>query len=173
MKNRSQSGTNVSLACDLRLQRDFTEIESENGLPNNIELEIPDPNNLREFNVMITPLEGLWRQATYKFNFEVSTGYPHTPPKVTCETKILHPNIELDTGKVCLNILRADWTPVLTLTNIFQSLLFLLYEPNPTDPLNRDAARLFHDDYKQFERKVKKSLEGGMIDGVRFPRLKK
>ena len=159
------------LPCDIRLKIDFVEIERD-GLPNNIQIDVPDPDNLREFNVEITPLEGLWRQAKYKFNVEVSTAYPHSPPKVKCETKILHPNIELETGKVCLNILRENWTPVLTLMEIFQSLLFLLYEPNPTDPLNRDAARLFHDDKEQFERKVARSLKGGMIDGVQFTKLR-
>merc|ERR1712146_96926 len=103
---------------------------------------------------------------------EVGLEYPYKPPKVTCETKILHPNIELDSGKVCLNLLREDWRPVLTLTDVFQSLLFLMYEPNPTDPLNKEAARLFHDDKEQFERKVAQSLKGGIVDGVRFPKLK-
>lgn len=38
--------------------------------------------------------------------------YPHTAPLVTCLTKIYHPNIDLE-GKVCLNILRDGWKPVL------------------------------------------------------------
>lgn len=156
-------------AVDIRLQSDFTDMDS---LPNNIELNQPDPNNLREFSVLITPLEGLWKEAKYEFQVECGLEYPYKPPKVTCRTKILHPNIELDTGKVCLNILREDWKPVLTLTEVFLGLLHLMYEPNPTDPLNRDAARLFHDDKNQFERKVAQSLRGGYVDGVRFPKLK-
>ena len=147
-------------------------MDENSELPSNVNLEVPDPNNLREFFVTITPLEGLWRHAPYKFSVEVGLEYPYKPPKVTCETKILHPNIELHSGKVCLNLLREDWRPVLTLTDVFQSLLFLMYEPNPTDPLNKEAARLFHDDKEQFERKVAQSLKGGIVDGVRFPKLK-
>ncbi len=80
-----------------------------------------------------------WGEAKYTFTIEVSPDYPHTPPKVRCETKIYHPNIDLE-GNVCLNILRADWKPVLNLYNVISGVLFLFIEPNPNDPLNKEAA---------------------------------
>ena len=53
-----------------------------------------------------------------------------------CENKIYHPNIDLD-GNVCLNILREDWKPVLTINSIVYGLQYLFLEPNPEDPLNK------------------------------------
>lgn len=50
--------------------------------------------------------------------------------------KIYHPNIDLE-GNVCLNILREDWKPVLSLQSIVVGLQFLFLEPNPDDPLNK------------------------------------
>lgn len=50
--------------------------------------------------------------------------YPHEPPKVKCETPVYHPNIDLD-GNVCLNILREDWKPVLTINSIVYGLQYL------------------------------------------------
>ena len=50
--------------------------------------------------------------------------------------KIYHPNIDLS-GKICLNILREDWKPVLNLNSIMIGLQFLFLEPNPDDPLNK------------------------------------
>ena len=39
-------------------------------------------------------------------------------------------------GNVCLNILREDWKPVLTVNAIVYDLQYLLIEPNPEDALN-------------------------------------
>lgn len=44
--------------------------------------------------------------------------------QVKCETKVYHPNIDLD-GNVCLNILREDWKPVLTINSIVYGLQYL------------------------------------------------
>ena len=44
--------------------------------------------------------------------------------QVKCETKVYHPNIDLE-GNVCLNILREDWKPVLTINSIVYGLQYL------------------------------------------------
>lgn len=74
-------------------------------------------------------------------------------------------------GNVCLNILRADWKPVLGVNAVILGLIFLFIEPNPNDPLNKEAAELMRTNEAVFKEKVKKSLRGGMIDGVNFPKL--
>ena len=55
--------------------------------------------------------------------------YPFKPPKVKFNTKIYHPNIDLE-GHVCLNILRADWKPVLDINAVIYGIIFLFYTPN-------------------------------------------
>lgn len=133
-------------------------------------IDFPNPNDLTVFEVSVTPDSGYWKNATYKFKFDIPDHYPHTPPKVHCDTKIYHPNINLE-GKVCLNILREDWKPVLDINAVIYGLIFLFYEPNPDDPLNHEAAELFRKDVKHFERLVQRTLKGGMMDGVHFERL--
>lgn len=49
--------------------------------------------------------------------------------------KVYHPNIN-DQGKVCLNILRQEWMPVLSLGSVIFGLMTLFLEPNPDDPLD-------------------------------------
>ena len=74
-------------------------------------------------------------------------------------------------GNVCLNILRADWKPVLGMNAVILGLIFLFIEPNPDDPLNHDAAQLMRTNEYSFREKVTKSLKGGIIDGANFPKF--
>lgn len=108
--------------------------------------------------------------ATYQFSFVVPPNYPHSPPKVLCQTKIYHPNINLE-GNVCLNILRDDWKPVLDINSVIEGLLYLFYDPNPNDPLNQDAAELLRRDQRQFGLLVQRTLKGGILKGETFQRL--
>lgn len=133
-------------------------------------IHFPNPNDLTSFDVSICPDSGYWKHATYHFTFTIPPHYPHSPPKVECKTTIYHPNIDLE-GKVCLNILREDWKPVLDINSVIYGLIYLFYEPNPDDPLNHEAAELFRKDVRQFERLVSRTLRGGILDGVQFERL--
>ncbi|KAL7484599.1 hypothetical protein ACHAW6_014894 [Cyclotella cf. meneghiniana] len=164
--NEKNGGGKKRTPGEIRIQKDIAELDG--GKVANIEL--PNPNDLTIFEVSITPDSGYWKDATYKFKFDIPDHYPHTPPKVHCDTKIYHPNINLE-GKVCLNILREDWKPVLDINAVIYGLIFLFYEPNPDDPLNLEAAELFRKDTRQFERLVQRTLRGGVMDGVHFQKL--
>ncbi|KAI2593702.1 UBE2M isoform 3, partial [Pan troglodytes] len=76
------------------------------------------------FKLVICPDEGFYKSGKFVFSFKVGQGYPHDPPKVKCETMVYHPNIDLE-GNVCLNILREDWKPVLTINSIIYGLQYL------------------------------------------------
>jgi len=151
---------------EIRIQKDIAELDGGTVAV----ITFPNPNNLTNFDVRVTPDTGFWRGATYHFTFSIPAMYPHEPPKVHCHTKIYHPNINLQ-GKVCLNILREDWKPVLDINSVIYGLIYLFYEPNPEDPLNREAAELYRNDIRQFERVVKRSLQGYSVGGEAFERL--
>ncbi len=62
-----------------------------------------------------------------------------TPPKVYFLTKIYHPNIHWETGEVCLDILKNEWSSKWSLSMIGKALSSLLFDPNADSPLNCDA----------------------------------
>ncbi|EGB07605.1 NEDD8 transferase [Aureococcus anophagefferens] len=138
---------------EIRIQKDIAELDGGDVAV----INFPNANDLTKFHVVVTPDTGFWKGATYHFTFSIPAMYPHEPPKVHCDTKIFHPNINLE-GNVCLNILRQDWKPVLDINAVIYGLIYLFYEPNPDDPLNKEAAALYRDDIKMFERHVARTL---------------
>ncbi|KAI9243639.1 ubiquitin-conjugating enzyme/RWD-like protein [Sporodiniella umbellata] len=150
-------------AAQIRVQRDLAELD----IPETIQLEFPDASNILNFTASILPDEGFYKGGLFRFTFAVGNGYPHEPPKVHCTQKIYHPNIDLE-GNICLNILREDWKPVLSLQAVLVGLQYLFLEPNADDPLNKDAAEILKNNRKMFEKNVQMSMAGGYFDGTQY-----
>ena len=169
-KKPDASGLKSKTSGELRLQKEITDFEKD--LDDSMTLHYPDKNSIMEFEVKIKVdyKDSLWYPASYKFNIKVPPNYPHDPPKCICMTKIYHPNIDLN-GNVCLNILRADWKPILGISIILIGLKMLFLEPNSNDPLNQEAASVMRKDFSLFKNNVKKSLQGQTVDGQTFPKL--
>ncbi|KAJ9156305.1 Nedd8 conjugating enzyme [Pleurostoma richardsiae] len=155
-------------AAQLRVQKDLSEL----SLGSTMKLDFPDPDNILKFTLTIEPDEGMYRGGRFHFTFDINQNFPHEPPKVLCTEKIYHPNIDLE-GKVCLNILREDWKPVLNLNAVIVGLQFLFLEPNASDPLNKEAADDLRNTRESFKRNVRTSMAGGVVGGVRFDRTHK
>ncbi|KAK7698699.1 Chitin synthase, class 3 [Diaporthe eres] len=155
-------------AAQLRVQKDLSEL----SLGTTMKTEFPDPDNILRFVLTIEPDEGMYRGGRFTFDFDINQSFPHEPPKVRCTQKIYHPNIDLE-GKVCLNILREDWKPVLNLNAVIVGLQFLFLEPNASDPLNKEAAEDLRNNREGFKRNVRSSMAGGSVRGVSFDRVLK
>uniref|UniRef100_A0A061SAD8 Ubiquitin-conjugating enzyme E2 M n=1 Tax=Tetraselmis sp. GSL018 TaxID=582737 RepID=A0A061SAD8_9CHLO len=153
-------------AGELRLQKDMSEL----NLSNNMSIHFPDgKDKIMNFVVIISPDEGFYRGGSFEFSFSIPSSYPHEAPKVKCKTKVFHPNIDLE-GNICLNILREDWKPVLNINSVIYGLNFLFLDPNPEDPLNKEAAEMFQNNPRSFESMVAKSImRGAYINGNFFP----
>jgi len=100
---------------------------------------------------LMGPTDSPYEGGVFIMNIKFPADYPFKPPKVTFETKIFHPNIN-SSGGICLDILKDQWSPALTISKVLISICSLLCDPNPDDPLVPDIARMYVRDRDKYNR---------------------
>ena len=92
--------------------------------------------------VIIGPPDSVYGGGVFQLKINFPPEYPFKPPKIKFLTKIYHPNVN-STGGICLDILKEQWSPALTISKVLLSLCSLLTDPNPDDPLVVEIAKLY------------------------------
>ena len=106
---------------------------------------------------------------------EFTEDYPNKAPTVKFLSKMYHPNgtyltleiklyinlshLVYNDGGICLDILQNQWSPIYDIAAILTSIQSLLCDPNPNSPANSEAARLFSENKREYNRKVKEVVE--------------
>ncbi|TVY35255.1 Ubiquitin-conjugating enzyme E2 [Lachnellula subtilissima] len=136
----------ISPACSVRF---WPSIEERRG---NLQTGYRQEFYVRFKGPEETPFQGgLW-----KVHVELPDAYPYKSPSIGFVNRIFHPNIDELSGSVCLDVINQTWSPMFDMINIFEVFLpQLLRYPNPTDPLNGEAAALLMREPKAYEAKVK------------------
>ncbi|ETS62102.1 hypothetical protein PaG_03662 [Moesziomyces aphidis] len=114
-------------------------------------------DSMQEFYVRFHgPDETPFAGGVWKIHVELPDQYPYKSPSIGFMNKIFHPNIDELSGSVCLDVINQTWSPMFDCINIFEVFLpQLLRYPNPTDPLNGEAAALLMREPKTYEARVK------------------
>lgn len=146
----------------MRLNKDITEIKSvmnkndENSCyesDGSYEVALQTTlKNINKFSALIRgPSDTPYSGGKFRINVEIPSNYPFKAPSIKFETKIYHPNIN-EKGEICLDILKDNWSPSMSLNRVFIAIYALLNKPNPDDPLSADIGgeyRTSYDIYKQ------------------------
>ena len=101
------------------------------------------------YGTIVGPDQTPYSGGIFQLDIYFPQDYPFKPMKVTFKTKIFHPNIA-SSGAICLDILKSQWSPALTISKVLLSISSLLADPNSDDPLAVDVARLYKTDYPKF-----------------------
>jgi len=73
-------------------------------------------------------------------------------------TKMFHPNVYTD-GSICLDVLDSRWSPTYDVSAILTAIQSLLDQPNPNSPANAQAAEMFQENRREYEKKVMQIVE--------------
>ncbi|CAL5327474.1 unnamed protein product [Camellia sinensis] len=131
-----------------RVQKELQECNKDNDV-SGISIK-PKGDNLTHLagtipGPLATPYEG----GTFNIDIILPDGYPFEPPRMQFATKVWrHPNISSQSGAICLDILKDQWSPALTLKTALLSVQALLSAPEPDDP--QDAVVAQQVDYQTF-----------------------
>ncbi|KAI8023728.1 hypothetical protein LOK49_LG03G03800 [Camellia lanceoleosa] len=90
---------------------------------------------------IIGPNDSPYANGVFLVTIHFPPDYPFKPPKVAFRTRVFHPNINSN-GNICLDILKEQWSPALTISKVLLSICSLLTDPNPDDPLVPEIAHM-------------------------------
>ncbi|OMJ83186.1 hypothetical protein SteCoe_15965 [Stentor coeruleus] len=144
-----------------RLMRDLKKLQSDkvDGIS-----AAPSNDNIMLWNAVIFgPEDTPWEGGTFRLTVEFSEEFPNKAPAVKFLTRMFHPNsmqyAVYNDGTICLDILQNQWSPIYDVQAILTSIQSLLCDPNPNSPANSEAARIYNENTREYNRRVREVVE--------------
>lgn len=102
------------------------------------------------------PQDSFLEKETFTIHIALSQNYPSEPPSIKFVNRsVYHPNVDLETGNVCMSLLRSEqWSCGLSLFSIIQAVRSLLLDPYPESPFNVEAASIYTDNMEAYQKRV-------------------
>lgn len=94
-----------------------------------------------------------WEGGIFSLKITFSERYPEKPPRVRFTSEVFHPNVYGD-GAICMDIIQDQWSPCHSVCTLLMSILSLLTDPNCASPANPEAAQVYQNDRKEYNRCV-------------------
>ncbi|VEN60528.1 unnamed protein product [Callosobruchus maculatus] len=132
-----------------RIQKELAEITLDP--PPNCSAGPKGENFYEWVSTILGPPGSVYEGGVFFLDIHFSPEYPFKPPKVTFRTRIYHCNINSQ-GVICLDILKDNWSPALTISKVLLSICSLLTDCNPADPLVGSIATQYLQNREEHDR---------------------
>ena len=132
-----------------RIHKELADLQRDP--PANCSAGPTDESDLYNWTASIMgPDDSPFQGGVFFLNVQFPTDYPFKPPKLSFTTRIYHPNINSN-GSICLDILKDQWSPALTISKVLLSISSLLTDANPNDPLVPEIAHIYKNDRSRYD----------------------
>lgn len=137
------------MAASKRISKELIDLKKDP--PGDCSAGPVDENDMFTWEAVIFgPSDSPYAGGIFNATIQFPMDYPFKPPRVMFSTKIYHPNINKE-GFICLDILKSNWSPALTISKVLLSVISMLTDPNPDDPLMPDIANQYKKDRAEYE----------------------
>mmetsp|Transcript_41073 Transcript_41073/g.52971 ORF Transcript_41073/g.52971 Transcript_41073/m.52971 type:complete len:160 (-) Transcript_41073:157-636(-) len=132
----------MAMASLKRLKREISTINKAEVQDPEIFL-LPSENNIREWTASIKgPPDSPYENRFFSMKISIGSEYPLSPPTIIFISKVFHPNVNFNTGEICLDILKREWTPAWSVETACRAIIALLGAPDIDSPWNCDAGNM-------------------------------
>ncbi|XP_030604782.1 ubiquitin-conjugating enzyme E2 E1-like [Archocentrus centrarchus] len=151
-KKKSKASMSKTSTSAKRIQKELADITLDP--PPNCSAG-PKGDNIYEWrSTILGPPGSVYEGGVFFLDIAFTNDYPFKPPKVTFRTRIYHCNINSQ-GVICLDILKDNWSPALTISKVLLSICSLLTDCNPADPLVGSIATQYTTNRAEHDRTAK------------------
>merc|ERR1719376_437417 len=137
-----------------RIKKEYSEIQKLSETAG-LKAELVGHNLTHWKGYIKGPDKTCYAGGTFAVVITIPSEYPFEPPKMKFDTKVWHPNVSSQTGAICLDILKTEWSPALTIRTALLSLQALLSSPEPDDPQDAQVAKQYKTNQKLFQSTAK------------------
>mmetsp|Transcript_31046 Transcript_31046/g.41027 ORF Transcript_31046/g.41027 Transcript_31046/m.41027 type:complete len:547 (+) Transcript_31046:50-1690(+) len=147
-KAKAKGGCNSSAgsAATKRILREYDDYMKD---PQPNTFVFMNADDVTKWKAVITDLPVPYENGTWVLTIEFPTDFPFKPMKIRFITPIFHCNISSG-GGICLDILKSNWSPALTITKVLIAIRILLTDPNPDDPMDAFKGQLCRDNKEEY-----------------------
>lgn len=131
-----------------RIKKEIADLKNDTASGISVETDPYNPKHLT--GTLKGPDDTPYAGGTFQVDIVIPADYPFSPPKMKFINKIWHPNVSSQTGAICLDILKDQWSPALTMKTAMLSLQALMCSPEPNDPQDAVVATMYKERHEEF-----------------------
>ncbi len=142
-----------------RIAKELAEI-AESPLPNITAFPSEDDDlTVWTATIHVVNEDSVYYDGTFILEIRFPRDYPFKPPKVRFLTRVYHCNVSDRSGAICLDLLKDQWSPVITVHKLLISIAQLLDDPCPEDPLTPEVSHLYLTNRAEHDAKAREWTE--------------